>query len=523
MDNNNIIAEEAQTLNELLRRIKKNSVYTYVLLDKIENYDERMDNKKFIAWCRIIERSTQDKTGLSFDEKIINEDSYGYPFSAEEIEADLKIEKPKPIKTFKNVDLSENSDKPELRLIHTVTEEAKKNNYELVVEKGENTANYFLYNRKEYFNFKDNLIKPLLEKCRHWNDEEYINLFTQLNAWKRKEESTEGQNLIKYFSEIKGKFDIWYMENNYNEPKLSDKILELRINYKKLIRQFLEIKSEVNQLNKDKKDLERQFENDVPDFPIDLKEKYDKIENEIGIRNKRIIKIENELVGTLEPYREGLIIKHNRWYDNFRRIAVGDDKISKELLKKSSENSMVELQQVIKNRAPEIEFTDKELLDLTITILDERPLYEEQHYKEILNEEDRNINLLKTIDKVLREKYKKVQNQPDGIVDNEGLDKGSGEENLTGIEQVADEDNKKKINLTKETEDFATELIKKKEINISDKYFVSKTKIKVFAYLNKKTTLNEKNRESIRTILSKFKTKFLAEQKQSSKKKRKKN
>ena len=523
MDNNNIIAEEAQTLNELLRRIKENSVYKYVLLDNIAYDDEIRNDKKFLAWCRIIERSTQDKTGLSFDEKIINENSYGYPFSAEEIEADLKIEKPKPIKTYKNVDLSENSDKPELRLIHTVTEEAKKNNYELVVEKGDNTVNYLLYNREEYYAFKDNLIKPLLEKCRHWNDEEYINLFTQLNAWKRKEESTEGQNIITYFSEIKGKFDIWYMENNCNEPKVIDKILELRKNCKELIRQVLQIKSEVTQINKDKEVLEKQFENDVTDFPIDLKDQLNKLEDEIEIRNKRIYKIEKELFGTLEPFREGLIKQHDRLFEQNKRIDFGDDKKYNELSKKSSYNYFNKIHQEIKKKVPENEFAEEELLDLTITILGERLSNEEQFYKEILNEEDENINLLKTIDKVLREKYKIEQNQPDGIVDNGGLHKASGEENFTRIEQDADEENNEKINLTKETEDFATELINKKEINISDKYFVSKTKIKVFAHLNKKTTLNEKNRESIRKFLTTFKSNFLAKQRQSLKKKRKKN
>lgn len=525
MKNKNILAGEAQTLNELLRRTKEASVYTYVMLEKIIYNDERMDDKKFSAWCRTFNQPQLRYYDLrtSYIE-IVEDRSKGFPLIEEEIEIVLNRKKPEPVKVYKNVNLSANLDHPEQRLIHTVTEEAKKNNYELVVEKGENTVNYFLYNRKEYYAFKDNLIKPLLEKCKQWNDEEYINLFIQLNTWKRKEVSTEAKKIISYYSEIKGQFDIWYMENNYGEPKVIDKILELRINCKELIRQVLEIKSEVTQLNKDKEDLERQFENDVPDFPIDLKEKYDKIENEIEIRNKRIYKIEKDLFGTLEPFLEGLIKKHDRWVEEYKRIAIDDDKKYNELSKKSSYNKIIEIQQEIKKKAPEIKFTEEELLDLTITILGESFVNDDQLYKEIMNEEDGNDNLSKTIDVVLREKYDIVQNQSDGIVENEGLAKGSGGKIPIETEQDADEENKKKINLKKETIDFATELMNKKEINIDDYNFVSKMKVKVFAYLKKEKdyTPTLANKEAIRTYLSKFKQKLLVEQKKSSIKKRKK-
>ena len=188
-----------------------------------------------------------------------------------------------------------------------------KKKYKVVVEKSTNSVNYYLYNPEAYSSFLGYLVYPLSEICKQWNDEEYIRLFIQLNAWKRKEENSEAKKLIQYLSEIKGKFDIWYLEHQIEPPTLVDKILQMREKIVQCASTILTLKSDLNSLNNEKESLEKQFDNDIISIPADLSAKLKQKEYEIESVLITIEELRIKLYGKVNGEEEGLIWKHDRF------------------------------------------------------------------------------------------------------------------------------------------------------------------------------------------------------------------
>lgn len=91
--------------------------------------------------------------------------------------------------------------------------------------------------------------------------------------------------------------------------------------------------------------------------------------------------------------------------------------------------------------------------------------------------------------------------------DNEGI----GSNNIDNEQIEWQEDDVLKINFKDETKNFFNETTRSKEIDINDKYFVSKAKKKLVSILNQKNNkkLSVKNLESIRTYLTKLKQEYL--------------
>ena len=212
----NITNKNYKNLNIFINELKSNNPYVNIFLDKIVYEDERPD-KKYIVWCNIFNKPELDLfKGNNNNNNIISLECRGYPFSDAELDFIPIIQKPNPIKVIKNVSnniLPEEETNDEIKKIryylidnhyaNTINIEGKE--FEIVVEKKENTVDYHFYNPELYGRFILELKTPLKEICKQINDIEYIELAIKINTWKRKGESEEAKNHLKYLYEIKGK------------------------------------------------------------------------------------------------------------------------------------------------------------------------------------------------------------------------------------------------------------------------------------------------------------------------------
>ncbi len=283
------------------------------------------------------------------------------------------------------------------------------NKYEYYVEvvKSKLFINYLLYNPEEYWKYKERMAKKLKERCKEINDAEYLELIIELNRWKRKESNSESKKMIEYLNEIKGKFDVWYLENGTNTPRFDKMILQLREKIKELVCKILRAKSEIKNLNIDKEKMENQFDNDITNFPANLKIQIERNEFEIITREKIIKKIEKELWGTFEGKEEGLIWKHERLEREYKKIRLGDDKKFEEFSEKSTKKNIDEIKLRIKRvlEENEIQVDDNEMSELLLEVLSIRLDDEDKFYEEIINDEKAEENLAAEINKVLNKKY----------------------------------------------------------------------------------------------------------------------
>jgi len=166
-----------ETLADLYNELKEHSVYTYLLLNSLEYNSERKDDKKYIAWIIEINKTDENEinnknlyktTNDKIENDVFSLDKCGYPFSEKEIGITISIPKPEPQKVF--TDVNNNilpSKEPNIQireireqltstsLSDIITCEGK--DYVIEVEKGNNTANYYLYFPDEYWSFTGSL------------------------------------------------------------------------------------------------------------------------------------------------------------------------------------------------------------------------------------------------------------------------------------------------------------------------------------------------------------------------------
>ncbi|MGD1006038.1 MAG: hypothetical protein ABR980_02265 [Ignavibacteriaceae bacterium] len=247
--------EISLTLIDQLNENKKDSIYTFVLLDKIEYDDNRID-KKFDVHISIIDKP-EDTQQIKPETTILH-------CSEKELGIKLPLQKPEPQIKYMNVNLSPipltEGINPYIRdirlqIIHKqfpIKLDGKE--YYINVETGyvnneegkENrTANYYLYDYKSidyetfiksFGNTESDNYKQLREICKQWNDKEYIELTKSVKDWQKKADSPDVQDRINYFNAALGKFECWYPENKNDSPTL-----KLKNNKLSLIKRLKEL------------------------------------------------------------------------------------------------------------------------------------------------------------------------------------------------------------------------------------------------------------------------------------------
>lgn len=80
------------------------------------------------------------------------------------------------------------------------------------------------FSRKEIGLSNETGIKEI---CKRWNDTQHSRATFALNKWEQKNTTQEAIKRIRYFSDVIGKFDVWYYENGLASPRLADKNTEV--------------------------------------------------------------------------------------------------------------------------------------------------------------------------------------------------------------------------------------------------------------------------------------------------------
>ncbi len=227
------------------------------------------------------------------------------------------------------------------------------------------------------------ITRPLQKVAKNWNDEEFTNLNIELCRCKRTGKDPDDQKQIQYLEEVKKIFEAWYCANGTVPPDLYNYILNLRRQIDELIKSRRQIKSEILSLDKEIENLEKQFENDITEFPAGLNKVLQAKEDEKKKKLKMIAAIEMQFWGVYGK-SEGLYWKHSKYVDEYKKINLDDDELYNKLLDKSTDRQYREIEQEIKKvlAANNIPFSGSELNDLCLNTLkhfaDEEIIYGEK-------------------------------------------------------------------------------------------------------------------------------------------------
>ena len=198
-------------------------------------------------------------------------------------------------------------------------------------------------------------------------------------------------------------------ESKYIHNKATDTLKSKIKKYSELItdtaREILTLKKESNKIEKRIEELESKFDSDIDEFPERLKEEIYSTKEDLREKNENISKLELKIWGTASE--EGLIRKHDRLENQFKMQNLDDEGLFKELDNKSTMRYLEELKKKISNILFQngIEITDNKLDDLALEILEQHHTDDTEIFEEILNPELIEVNLLKAINEVLKNKY----------------------------------------------------------------------------------------------------------------------
>lgn len=238
-----------------------------------------------------------------------------------------------------------------------------------------------------------------LKKANLPEELEYKNTIRITNA--RFEESTLGQ----WTKENLESFESKYITKNYL-PTITNKIKKLRIEINKLIKSRLPIKAEIKNLRNELAHLETKFDNDIDEFPLNLKDELADCKEKLEKNEQALNNIDIQLWGTFDSKEEGLIWKHDRLVQDFKKQSIGKQEVFVELDYKSTGRWTEELKKkiikILSRNGKEID--DDELDELVLEVIKKHQSDNEEVYNEILNPDLREVHQLKAINSVLTSK-----------------------------------------------------------------------------------------------------------------------
>lgn len=398
-----------KSMKQFFNNLIKEEKYKYILINKITFNDDRIGEAKYTVYTKVLYIPKDEQNNIKLGEIRLDGLFGGIASTEEELGRRINVKKPEPIKAYLDIDILENMNNPEKRLIRDVEKEAEKNNYKLIVEKGNNNkVNYLLYDEEKYYDFVERLEKELLEICKGWNEEEFIRLTMDLGIWKGKIKSTITDEMIKSLAEIIGNYEIWYVENNFETPTIEEYIIHLRKEIKDLVTKILEANSDIKKLNTEIAELQKRYDNDIENFPEDLLSKLEDVEREAFQKGALKKEIEKLLWGTVEKSEEGLIWKHDRMVFEFKKIKIGKEDVFEKLSRISIEKQLEKInKEIIKVLTfSNITWDENKLNDIALQVIEERLDNEQEFYEEMLDEKLVDSNLDRSIKNVIARIYK---------------------------------------------------------------------------------------------------------------------
>lgn len=215
------------SLEEFLKKLKEETVYTYVLITDITYYDEEKGDKNFLAAFDVIKKDENPERAKSNLAYVL---PFPVLFSENEIKVVPAKKKPEPKEVILNVNslrLSKKQKKVAVLIKEQLEEKPgfgivnlNKVQYKITEEKDNEVLNYYLYTPFEYFAYIESIKAPLNIITKKWNDEEYLRLKKELIIWSKKEKSSDLDEYVNYLNEVTGKFHKWYLEKRLDIPEL---------------------------------------------------------------------------------------------------------------------------------------------------------------------------------------------------------------------------------------------------------------------------------------------------------------
>jgi hypothetical protein len=180
--------------------------------------------------------------------------------------------------------------------------------------------------------------------------------------------------------------------------KIKNEIVQVEKQMNELLISKKNIETEIRRKNDQVSRIEKEYGKDISEFPLDLRERLEK-----AIKDKKVK--ENALYGTRNGKVIGLTWKHDMLHQDYKKIAIGNDKLNRELKEKDNISKLDELTEKIKNKLKEknIKINKKiKFVDLELNVLDTYTDLIETNYHEDNKEE----LLERAIDETLKEKNK---------------------------------------------------------------------------------------------------------------------
>lgn len=321
-----------------------------------------------------------------------------------------------------------------------------------------------------------------LKKARLEPEIEYANSLRITNV--KFEESTLGQYTLGNLKMFESK----YVLQNY-EKELPVIIKIYRSVVKGYILQRREITTNIKNSENDKVELEKKFDEDIDNIPINFGEELKKLRSDLHELEEIKSKIEYKLWGDYTGKNQGLIWKHDHLVREYKKILTGDDELFEEQEMKSYQRWRIQMKEKIFKVADEIaiKVDEEDIDDIIHEFLKLRIDDEEQFYSEIIEPGIKEENINKAIIQVLNENKTIVK--PAVIVE-------STENNEEGKE--AKQREKLKEYLNEHYPDFQTNY----QLNVSA--IAQEITEKIYPEL--KGTAKKKKKNSIRTELNQIKS-----------------
>ena len=185
-----------------------------------------------------------------------------------------------------------------------------------------------------------------------------------------------------------------------------EEIISLRKRIEDIKKKVRNKKRELNKLQEENATLEKSFDSDITIIPVNLKKELKAKREKINTIKQEIFEIKKILWGTVSE-GGGLIWKHDRLYDEYKKLIIDEDELFYELKDKSINRYTDKIQKKIKDalKRNQIKIDEEEMLELTLEVLSNKISDEDDWYDEIPGEEVEKENYTQAIRDVLKDRY----------------------------------------------------------------------------------------------------------------------
>ncbi|GIU70439.1 MAG: hypothetical protein KatS3mg002_1675 [Candidatus Woesearchaeota archaeon] len=174
------------------------------------------------------------------------------------------------------------------------------------------------------------------------------------------------------------------------KEKLLSEIDNLRKRIRDLFQQIKELNLRKSEIEKEINDVKSEYYKDIKEIPSDISLRLKRLVKEEKFINNKIFQSEKKLYGLVDSKRKGIFYQLPYKEILFRRLTIGNKKMTDELEEERINNALNLLEDKIAKRLREyaIEIkSEEEILDLTLTYLKHNTKASQENYDELSAEE----------------------------------------------------------------------------------------------------------------------------------------